>query len=88
MELPCDAKCMNATGGKGIKPSSEEIEIFSLKCRSDDKYCPSQVGCVGKKESCFGNDKLKVPLGDGPEDERRAFCRLRDYICPRYLIFQ
>ena len=84
MQLPCDAKCMNATTGKGRKASSEEIQIFRLKCMDNEKYCPRSLGCVGSNESCSGNSKLNVPLGDGPEDERRAFCRMREYICPRY----
>ena len=88
MEIPCDQKCMNATGGKGRRPSNEEIEIFRLKCRDEEKYCPIRLGCVGKKESCAGNEKLDVPLGNRPGEEKKAFCRLRNYICPRYLIFQ
>ena len=83
MEIPCDQECMNATGGKGIRPSNEEIEIFRLKCKDDEKNCPTQSGCVSKKESCNGNKKLDVPLGNRPGDEWKAFCRLQDYICPR-----
>ena len=84
MQLPCDAKCMNATAGKGVKPSKEDIQIFRLKCMDNEKYCPRSLGCVGSNDSCSGNRKLDVPLGDGPEDEQRTFCRMREYICPRY----
>jgi len=83
MQLPCDAKCMNATAGKGVKPSKEDIQIFRLKCMDNEKYCPRSLGCVGSNDSCSGNRKLDVPLGDGPEDEQRTFCRMREYICPR-----
>lgn len=82
--LPCDEECMKATGRKGKMAAPSDISIFRLKCQVNEKYCPEGVGCVGSRESCSGNKRLDVPLGAQPSAEKRFFCRLRDYICPRY----
>ena len=83
MVLPCDKECMQATNGRGKRPSPEEVQIFRLKCKDGEKFCPSSTGCVDMKESCIGNKRLGIPLGNGIENERRALCRMRDFICPR-----
>ncbi len=66
-----------------ISELEEEDRTFRLKCPKGEKFCPGRSGCVGRNESCSDSKKLRFPPVKGIENEKKIYCRLSDYICPR-----
>ena len=83
---PRNETCLTPNMAKPANISGEMAEMFRLRCKPTEKYCPNKYGCISKKENCTRSKDLRVMLQKTDEHEKKIFCRIRDLICPRYCV--